>query len=53
MDGDPCAREDGSKTTPHNIPDRPAVYEVTAMIGVQRAGVKGWNGARIDRGSLN
>ena len=53
MNGDPCAREDGKKTTPHYIPDRPAVCKVTAMIGVQRAGVKGWNGAPIDRGSLN
>ena len=53
MSGDPCAREDVNETTPHNIPDRPAVCEVTAMIGVQRAGVKGWNGARVDRGSLN
>ena len=52
MNGDPCAREDGNETTPHNIPDRPAVCKVTAMIGVQRAGVKGWNGARVDRGSL-
>ena len=41
MNGDPCAREDGNKTTPHNIPDRPAVPEVGTTIGVQRAGVNG------------
>ena len=35
IDGDPCARDDGNETTPHNIPDRPAVCEVTAMIRVQ------------------
>ena len=52
MDGNPCTQEDGNKTTPHNIPDRPAVCEVTAVIGIQRVGVKGWNGARIDRASL-
>ena len=52
MDGDPCAWEDGNETTPHNIPDRLAVCEVTAMIGIQQAEVKGWNGAHVDRGSL-
>ena len=52
MNGDPCAWEDGDEATPHNIPDRPAVCEVTAMICVQWAGVKGWHGGGVDRGSL-
>ena len=41
MNSDPCAREDGNKTTPHNVPDRPAVRKVTAMIGAERAVVDG------------
>ena len=52
MNGNPSARENCSKTTPHYIPDRPAVPEVGTTIGAKRAGVKRWNGARIDRGSL-
>ena len=35
MDGNPSARKYGNETTPHYVPDRPAVPQVSTTIGVQ------------------
>ena len=54
MNSDPSARKDGNKTTPHNVPDRPTMCGVRAMIHIQleRAVVDGWDGSGVNRGSL-
>ena len=35
-------------TTPHNIPDRPTMCEVRAMICLQRTAVDSWDVAGVD-----
>ena len=53
MNSDPGTWEDRDNTVPKNIPDRPTMRELSAMISRQRVFVDGLDGAGVDRGSLN
>lgn len=48
MNSDPGPREDGDKVTPNLT-----LHEVGTMISRQRVIVDRWDGAGVDRGSLN
>ena len=53
VDGDPGTWEDGNETAPDNIPDCPAVREVSTTIWRQWAVVNGWDRAGTDWGPLD
>ena len=53
MNSDPGTRKDRDKTTPNNAPNCPAMRKIRAVVSRQRAVINGWDGAPVNRGSMN
>ena len=53
MNSDPGTRKDRDKTTPNNVPNRPAMRDIRAVVSRQRAVTNGLDGTPINKGSVN